>query len=133
LSLLDHRGSTALAAPTLSPADVENDGAYELWEPERLGRQVAIYEAEVAALLTRTAELGRESDQLRQELHATEETTRRLEETLRRGEETARSAKERSAALQASLDEITTSRAWRAVVRYRRLRTAIRGPRRPRT
>src|SRR5262249_55532220 len=101
LSLLDHAGSAALreAGPPLA------DPAYELWEPERVFRQLAIYESAMAA-----------------ELQTGQEARQQLEHAMRELE----AARQREAALRAELDEITASRAWRAVTRYRRVRMSLR-------
>ena len=93
---------------------------FELWDTERLQRQVEIFEGTIAAQIDALAEVNAERDGLRQEL---ERAVAALEEAVSAADALHRSDQQ-AADLRHQLDEITGSRAWRLVSSYRRLRAA---------
>jgi len=142
LSLLNDPESGALAAPPASvpvaftegAIDAGTDRQFELWEPERLRRQVAIFEAAVAAEIDVSFTAREEAEDLRRRLDAVTtalDGARDHIEALRKEGLDASGAAVRAddeiAALRTRLDEITRSRAWRILSRYRLMRAALPG------
>jgi O-antigen biosynthesis protein len=110
-SLLNDPGLGALRAPAAPTpeANVEapDEGAdrnFELWDPERLRRQVAIFEDAVASLTRANQQAAAETRQLRHDRDV---------------------AIQQAASLQGRFDEIVASRAWRALAPYRKLRSVV--------
>ena len=110
-SLLNDPGVGALSVPPPPAPDLAvgapGEGAdrqFELWEPERMRRQLGLFEAALASEMRAHALAEAEATELRHERDV---------------------AGHRTASLQDDFDELTGSRAWRALSRYRRLRSAI--------
>ena len=142
LSLLNDPESGALAAPAASvPAafsqgdvDAGTDREYELWEPERLRRQVVIFEAAVAAEIEAGFKTREEAEDLRRRLDAAtaalDDAREHIEHLREEGlavSGAAIRADDEIAALRAQLDDITGSRAWQMLSRYRSMRAALPG------
>jgi len=136
--------SPATVAPAPDPAPVSPAGSlsrqldeetgreFELWEPERLRRLAAIFEEAVGAELetnrlsrTRIHELNVGVGVLREALDRAEEEIDRLREEAGAAYGEARVAEAERDALRAQLDEVTGSRAWGAITRYRTLRGSL--------
>ena len=142
LSLLNDPWSGALAAPpasapavfTAGPADAGTDRNFELWEPERLRRQVAIFEAAVAAEIDARFTVREEAEDLRRRHDALntalDEARGHIDHLTNEGlaaSAAAARADDEIAALRAQLDDLTGSRAWRILSRYRLMREALPG------
>jgi len=119
VSVLHHHGALQEPVPEASPSSVlENEPLYELWDVDRLRRQVAIYEFAIA-------------DEIAARRHAQVDLLvgHRREDALKLSvEELERSVQERieeARQIQTKLDELQDSRAWRAVTSYRRLRERV--------
>jgi SAM-dependent methyltransferase len=155
LSLLNDSGVGALRAPPL-PAppegaavpslaeevtrilDGESGRQFELWDPERLRRLAMLFEAALVGEM-KANQVGRaEIADLRaavESITAALEAARADAAEARAGANadvaSARHAVERAdselASLRAQTEEITGSRAWRAVTRYRRFRVSLSG------
>jgi SAM-dependent methyltransferase len=107
---------------------------FELWEPERLRRQAEIFEAAVASEIGANQTAREEIADLHRRLEAVNsalDVARHEIDVLRNeGAEAghaARRAEDEIASLHAQLDDITRSRAWRTLSRYRLIRAAFSG------
>ena len=126
VSVLHHEGALWEAARAAQASVLEDEPLYELWDEERLRRQVAVYESamagEIAARRRAQLELAESQGALNELRRSREELERSVHDRI---EETRQ--------LQIELDKMQGSRAWHAVMRYRRLReraaTASRGGR----
>jgi hypothetical protein len=152
LSLLNDSGLGAPRKPSSSGGegagqhslarDEESGRHYELWDPERLRRQVMLFEAALAGELQANQAGSAEIADLRGTIEAMNAALKlaRAEAAEARADATAdanadvasaRLAVDRAdaelAALRARTDEIIGSRAWRAVTRYRQFRASISG------
>ena len=139
LSLLNDPESEALAAPPASvPAgftqgagEAGTDRDFELWEPERLRRQVTIFEAAIAAEIDARFMVREEAEDLRRRLDAVnaahDHASAHVDALIKEGQAAAVRADDEIAALRAQLDDITGSRAWRTLSRYRTMRGALGG------
>lgn len=149
-SLLNDPEAAALTVAAEPPAvpstevarralDAAGDRLFELWEPERLRRQVGIFEAALAAEIDATTSHRKEIANLARRLDAASST---LDEarghiTLlqRQGNDVSQAAREvrdenaalreDNDAIRAQLDEILHSRAWRTIRRYRAIRGSL--------
>jgi SAM-dependent methyltransferase len=120
LSFLNHTDSGCFEGYVGRAELAVDPEPYELWEPERVYRQLAGFEAALAAELRANRRQGPEVDELRAEVAA-----------LRDALAAAETALADSGPAAAQLDAILASRAWRALSPYRRARTAVsRGTRR---
>ena len=144
-SLLNDPAAGALRAlPPPAPASFAeavsralDEGAgrlFELWEPERLRRQVAIFEAAVASEMGANQMAREEIADLHRRLESVIpalDGARREIDVLRdegaAAGDAARRAEDENALLRVQIDDITGSRAWRTLSRYRLVRAAFSG------
>ncbi len=156
-SLLNDPKAAALTPPAPQGAGPSSEAArralgaagdrlFELWEPERLRRQVAIFEAALAAEMAANATHREDIADLQRRLEATSsalddardhitllrqqgqdvsQATQQLEDenALLRDENAA--LLDQNVALRAELKEIVHSRAWRVLARYRAIRGSL--------
>jgi len=115
--------------------DESTDRLFELWEPERLRRQIVIFESALAAEIASTSSLRDEVVELQDRCDALstalDDAWEHIELLRRQGKDVSESAQHlreenavlsnESADVRAKLDEIIGSRAWRWVTRYRAL------------
>jgi cob(I)alamin adenosyltransferase len=122
--------------------DGESGRHFELWDPERLRRQAMLFEAALAGEMqanevsrAEIADLRGAIESMGAALEASRAEVAEARADASADVVSARQAVERAdaelAALRAQTDEITGSRAWRAVTRYRRFRASIAGRSRP--
>ena len=111
--------ATAFAEGVFRALDEGNGRQFELWEPERLRRQVAIFEAAVAAEIEANfeareeiADLGRRLAAVNSALDDARGTVVAARNEAAATSAAARRAEQEAAELRAELDDITHSRAW---------------------
>jgi SAM-dependent methyltransferase len=135
-------GAASLAREVTRILDGESGRHFELWDPERLRRQAMLFEAALAGEMeanevgrAEIADLRGDIESMGAALEASRAEVAEARADASADVVSARQAVERAdaelAALRAQTDEITGSRAWRAVTRYRRFRASIAGRSRP--
>jgi SAM-dependent methyltransferase len=126
--------SASFAEDVSRALDQGSGRLFELWDPERLRRQVAIFEGAVASEMSANqmareeiTDLHRRLDAVNPALDAARHEIDVLKDQAAVAGDKARRAEVEMALLRAQLGDITGSRAWRALSRYRLVRAALAG------